>query len=371
MKEDKQRVTTLETELDRQNERNRKIIDAVLQKEKKLCPGTIDLIGIYGSFATGDIYPGSDLDLLILINDERGWKLGTGFILDDQQIGYDIYCTNWDSLRQDAQYTHPHISKLMDSRIVYTANEAAAVQLNELRSQVQKRLAEPFGEVDYVNAEKALRESEQCFAETFATDDPAEARRLAGGVLYYVENAIALLNKTYYRKGVRRRYEEMSAMKRRPENLCELMDQVVSAGSADQIREALMQLIRAVIRTFRDAKEDISSRKKAPSAGNLSGTYEEMFSNWRNKMYLAAATGDRHLAFSSLESLDAMLADISSEVNIGTYNAIAAYDPDDLQKTAEAFDAILAEYENEYRTAGLQVRRYPDVDAFAEDYLNT
>ena len=82
-------------------------------------------------------------------------------------------------------------------------------------------------------------------------------------------------------------------------------------------------------------------------------------------MYLAAADGDRHLAFSSLESLDAMLDDIGSEVNIGTYNAIAAYDPDNLQKTAEAFDEILAGYENEYRTAGLQVRRYPDVDAFA------
>ena len=51
--------------------RNQKIIDAVLEKEKMLCPGAIALIGIYGSFQTGDVHPLSDLDLLILINDER------------------------------------------------------------------------------------------------------------------------------------------------------------------------------------------------------------------------------------------------------------------------------------------------------------
>ena len=52
--------------------RNRKIIDAVIEKERKLCPGAVALIGIYGSFLTGDIHPLSDLDLMIVINDERG-----------------------------------------------------------------------------------------------------------------------------------------------------------------------------------------------------------------------------------------------------------------------------------------------------------
>ena len=56
--------------------RNRKIIDAVIRKEQAVCPGSAALIGIYGSFRTGDDHPLSDLDLLILINDNRGWQLG-------------------------------------------------------------------------------------------------------------------------------------------------------------------------------------------------------------------------------------------------------------------------------------------------------
>ena len=46
--------------------RNKKIIDAVLRKEQAVCPGAVALIGIYGSFGTGDAHPLSDLDLLIV-----------------------------------------------------------------------------------------------------------------------------------------------------------------------------------------------------------------------------------------------------------------------------------------------------------------
>ena len=132
--------------------RNKKIIDAVLEKEKALCPGAVALIGIYGSFQTGDIHPLSDLDLLILINDERGWQLGKTFIQEDLGVGHDIYCTDWESLRQDARYEHPHISKLMDSRIVYCADEKYRTELEELRDRVRSTLAEPFGEADLEKA---------------------------------------------------------------------------------------------------------------------------------------------------------------------------------------------------------------------------
>lgn len=73
---------------------NQKIIDAVIEKAEKVCPDSLALIGVYGSAATGDVHEKSDLDLLILIQNDEGWQLGTGFILDDLKIGYDIYCTN-------------------------------------------------------------------------------------------------------------------------------------------------------------------------------------------------------------------------------------------------------------------------------------
>ena len=115
--------------------RNRKIIDAVIRKERAVCPGSVALIGIYGSFRTGDVHPLSDPDLLIVINDDRGWQLGKAFIQEDLGVGHDIYCTSWESLRQDAEYEHPHISKLMDSQIVYCTEFASDCELTNAGSQ--------------------------------------------------------------------------------------------------------------------------------------------------------------------------------------------------------------------------------------------
>ena len=100
----------------------------------------------------------------------------------------------------------------------------------------------------------------------------------------------------------------------------------------------------------------------------LTGTYEEMYSNWRNKMYAAAETGNRHLAFMSLLGSNAMFSEISSEVNISRYDALEGYNSQDLPRTAKAYDGILSEYLKEYSKAGIQVKHYSDIDAFVLDY---
>ena len=349
--------------------RNRKIIDAVLRKEQAVCPGAVALIGIYGSFMTGDVHPLSDLDLLILINDDRGWQLGKAFIQEDLGVGHDIYCTSWESLRQDAQYEHPHISKLMDSQIVYCADEKYREELETLREQVRKKLAEPFGEADYRKAEKELKEARCCYADAMTAEVLNEVRRSAGGAIYFAENALALLNKTYFRKGVSRRYEELDAMEKKPENLCGMIENVLATTTVNGLKEQLTLLMKELDSCFRRAMQQLPQEKKPACGDTLSGTYEEMFSNWHGKMIQAAEKGDRHLAFMSLESLNEMLNDIRSEVDIGEYDVLSAYDPGDLRKTAEGFDRILRQYLQEYEKAGLHPARYADVDAFVSAYI--
>ena len=351
--------------------RNRKIIDAVIRKEQAVCPGSVALIGVYGSFQTGDVHPLSDLDLLIVINDDRGWQLGKAFIQEDLGVGHDIYCTSWESLRQDAAYEHPHISKLMDSQIVYCADEKYRGELESLREQVRKKLAEPFGEEDCRKAENELKEARCCFADAMAAEELNEIRRSAGGVIHYAENALALLNKTYFRKGVSRRYEELEAMERKPGNLCEMIENVLAATTVKDLKEQLTLLMKGLAACFLQAKRQLPREKKPAGADTLSGTYEEMFSNWHGKMVRAAETGDRHLAFMSLESLNEMLNDIGSEVDIGTYDVLSAYDPGDLRKTADGFGRVLRQYLNEYEKAGLQPARYADVEEFAAAYLKS
>ena len=122
----------MEQELIEQLEsRNSKIIEAVIEKSKTVCPDSIALIGITGSFCTGDFHEKSDLDLCIIINDENGWKVASCFILD--KVAHDIYCTPWKKLDAMAEYTDPYIVKLLDLDIVYCAHDQHLERYLEMR----------------------------------------------------------------------------------------------------------------------------------------------------------------------------------------------------------------------------------------------
>ena len=416
-------------------ERNQKIIDAVLEKEKRLCPGAIALIGVYGSFRTGDIHAHSDLDLLILINDERGYQLGCTFIQEDFGVGHDIYCTSWESLEADARYTHPQIAKLMNARIVYCADKKYLNRRNALRKRVWRIMAKPFGPEDLDKAERWMDEAREYYGKAAAIRETDEdragegwpgalirVREAAGGVLYCVENAVAMLNKTYFKKGVHRCYQELAAMKKRPAALLERIEAVIAAADLDSVQEALARLMEAMEETFRKEREALGRSPEDPekpaagagmevkagieaaaemSAGadigtaaemsaeadtgtaaeeaparqpatpdDLRGTYEEMISNWMGKMVLARQSGDKHLSFMSLASCQSMIDDIAAEVEIPDYHVFLAYEPDRLDRTAGNFSVILLQYALEYEKVGLKVRRYPDTDTFVEDYVN-
>ncbi|MBR5743293.1 MAG: nucleotidyltransferase domain-containing protein [Clostridia bacterium] len=366
----------------------------MIKKAEKVCPEALALIGVYGSFMTGDIPPRSDLDLLVLIDGESGRRLECAFVLEDDMVGYDVYCTGWEDLANDARYAHPHISKLMEAKIVYCADEKYLERLEGLRKLTGEKLSAPLSAEDFDKALKNLEEAKRYADKARRAPNEAKAREGAGGAVYYLENAVAMLNKRYFRLGVKRAYEELNGMEKRPEDFCGLIERVVSAASADEVKERLSILMRETAEVFAregarfgktvsvregpeetdgaipgNAERETGSGRKPATADALEGTYEEMFSNWRGKMYLAAETGNRHLAFMSLTSLSGMLSEIGGEWEIGEYDPFSGYDPEDLHATAKAFDGILDRYLEEYRKVGLTAKRFENVDAFVREYL--
>ena len=350
--------------------RNQKIIEAVIEKADRVCPKSLAMIGIYGSFATGDFHEKSDLDLLVLINDDNGWQLGCTFIQDDLEIGHDIYCTTWEDLEELSLYNSPHISKLMDSQIVYCADEKYADKLKSLRKKTKNILLSPLSEEDFVKAVNMMKEAEHFYLSAVISEEMTDIRVQTGYTVYYIENAIAMLNKKYFRFGSKRIYEELELMENKPDKLCEMIESVLQADSAERIKESLTILMQKIMHIFKKMKATFAAEKKNATPNSIGGTYEEMFSNWRNKMYFAAKENNRHLAFMSMVSFNAMISDICEKTDIGEYNVFKGYDPKNLEKTAAAFDDLINEYlQKEYRKANLQAERYKDIDSFVRQYL--
>ena len=163
------------------------------------------LIGVYGSVITRDEYEKSDLDLMILINDENGQVLADGFIIDDVDIGYDLYCTSWDMLEKDEQYDHAHLSKLFDSVIVYCKDKSALKRLGEIRRKAAELLA---SNKRYEKADQAYSNVKKMLAEVYLAQSLSKARSCTEVAIEFIENAVMLYNGQYFRKGTKRALDE-------------------------------------------------------------------------------------------------------------------------------------------------------------------
>lgn len=341
------------------NNVNQKIIDAIIAKAEKICPDSLALIGIYGSVATGDEYAKSDLDLLILIQDDAGWKLGTGFILDDSGVGYDIYCTDWNGLRFDAQCHHAQLSKLMDSKIVYVKNQEAYEELCRLRQQAKDFLA---SEQRFDRVDELIDKAKGFFANAHLHEELGQVRLDVFGVMYYLLDAVMLYHGTYFKRGVKRTFEELADVPLE-ESFINNMKKITISKDISELRDLAKSLLLSVEKHVR------REQPKAESSEALAGTYEEMYSNWRNKVEEAAMHQNTFASFMNMCNLHYMISEIATETNIGTYNIMEAYQPDDLEENVRIFDEYLKKYEQVYQRAGLKVQKYSNVDEFVADYM--
>ena len=338
---------------------NQKIIQSVVERANKVCPESLALIGIYGSVATGDTYEKSDLDLLILVEDDEGYKLATGFILNDSKVGYDIYCTNWSGLSYDAECHHAHLSKLMDSQIVYVRNQEAYTKLCKLRSQVKQFLA---SEERILRANELVNKAKIAYANACLYEELGQVRLEAYGVMSYLLDAIMLYYGTYFKRGTKRTFEELATL---PLDgvFVQTIQEVVSSKVVFELRDSLKDLILYVESHIRQEKN------KAEPSEALMGTYEEMYSNWRNKVEDAAENDNIFSSYMNLCSLQCMLSEIAQEVEIGSFYVMDEYNPDSLADNTETFDRNLKKYEQAYKQAEISVKRFADVDEFIADYL--
>lgn len=338
---------------------NQKIIDAVIEKANKICPDSLALIGVYGSVATGDEYEKSDLDLLILIEDNLGWSLGTGFILEDSKIGYDIYCTNWDRLRYDSECHHAHLSKLMDSDIVYIKKQEAYEALCKLREKTKKFLE---SEERFAQVNELIEKAKLAYANANLHEDIGQVRLDTFGVVYYLTDAVMLFNGKYYKCGTKRMFEELEKISL-DETFIAYIKEIAKTNDVSKLRSLSKSMILYVEDYVKQEKE-----KKEPSE-DLKGTYEELYSNWRNKVEEAAKNKDTFSSFANMCNMNYMLADISNDFNIGPFDVMEEFDSDCLDNNVKLYDAYLDKYENVYRKAGITVKRFSNVDEFVCDYL--
>ena len=343
--------------------RNKKIIEIIMNQIKEKCPDSIDMIAIGGSFCNGDIYEKSDLDLVIISRDDKAKCLDKCFILDD--VAMDVYTHDWTSFEKMAEYSHPYVTKLIDLDIIYVYDEITLKKYKDLQTKLKvnmsndklvlKGIQEHFN-----NANFELSKLNQ------VEFDLGFAYRCLAHIIREVEFIIYMSNKSYVKRGTKRVPEEVCNMIDLPSGFIEIYSDITNCKSIDEIKKKASKLVSCITQfvnkkgikyTPIDEEKNENERKEL-IPNNLFGTYEEIYSNWKNKMIHAVTINSRYLSFVTMNSCQEFYDEMADMFNIPQIELIVNYNPDDLSLNVNHFNNCMEQWLNLYRIHGVGVNYY-------------
>lgn len=358
------------TELEKQKlyQRNNKIIDIVLEQIKNECPDSVDLIGIGGSFCSGDIYENSDLDLVIIVNDEKARILNKCFILGN--VGFDIYTQDWSGLETTAEYNNPYVTKLIDLDIVYKRNDKVLERYLSLQHKLKRNMADR--ELVSNNIGIHFIELLKSYNNIVKTDNISIGYKNLAKFISEIEYVIYMINNSYIKKGTKRIPEEISRMKILPDNFLEIYLDITNCSTLDEIKSKSVILIENVKGLLDDSgivynldsinEKEQKIKKVKIKSENLTGTYEEIYSNYKNKMYHAVKTNNRYLSFMTMASCQSFYDEFTSIYDITNIDLIGKYNPNNLEENVVNFDKAMNEWKKLYDLFSKEIVRYETLE---------
>jgi len=353
----------------RLSDKNKKLINMVIERAKRDFPDDIAIIGLTGSYSTGDFHEKSDLDLIIINNTDRGWGISSVFILDD--VGYDIYCTPWETrINAQANLESHMISCLIDMKILYCAKPEYMEKLNAYKQKALDALALPVGKACIERAKKYIDCAKQEYANTLLADDIGSVRYAASKVVFNLINALTNLNNTYFKRGVKRYLEELATYKYIPENFEKLYMWVIEAKTIEVIRSASYEMLNCIDQLYNKMYVDLV-KHPIPTYNNLNGTYEELWCNYRNKVIASAESFDKSYAYQVARGAQNFLDEMTEMRGTQRFDLMQYFDADNLALFKKEFMRIMDEYLEEYNKVGRKVERYESIEQLYNQYMQS
>ncbi|WNS41130.1 nucleotidyltransferase domain-containing protein [Paenibacillus sp. MMS20-IR301] len=348
-------------------DRNELLIQMVIERAKRDFAEDIAIIGLTGSFSTGDYHAASDLDLIIINNTDRGWGISSCFILGE--IGYDIYCTPWETrIESQAKLDSPMISHLVDMQILYCAKPEYMDKFTSYKQRALDMLAKPVGPECIRRAGKWMDQAKQEYTNTLLSDEIGAVRYAAGETVYNLLYALTHLNNTYFKRGIKRYLEEIGTFRYVPEDFAVRYMAVIEAGTQEEIRSSALALLTSVNGLYRKLTLEFVERP-VPDYSSLGGTYEELWCNCRNKVLAGVEQADAAYLYHAALSAQNFLNEMSEHKGTPALDVMQYFDSGKLDVFRDQFLLVMDQYLNEYIRVGRQVERYASFQELYEQFM--
>ena len=334
-------------------ERNNKIINEVLKKIERTCPNSVDMVAIGGSFASGDYYDKSDLDIVIIRNNDDAINISKCFIMDD--IGYDIYTQSWDEFIRMARYTDPYVTKLKQLDIIYTKDTDVIEKYKNLQADLNDNMNNDL--LLKNNLSNLFSRVSKNYSDLLSGNTKKESYMSLGNFIENTENIIYLMNRKYIDHGVKTIPLDIINMKELPKNFINNYYKLFSCANENEISDAMTETYNSLEQYLIEQDIEIKIRteferrnfdKPDITSSDLTGTFEELYSNYYNKLKYAYENNDRFLSFRSLVNAQKFYDYFNYSFNINEIDIVSKYNPNDLKQNFDVFVNSLKEWKKLY-----------------------
>lgn len=168
------------------------------------------------------------------------------FLTKVSNLGDAIYIKEMFTFLRKSKYLSPYIAELIDSRLVFTSDPDLKNVYMQHREEIRKILNSPLSKQECYNAYVLINLAEHYFSFIMTQDSFSEVLLSVGYFLTVIEDALNLLNKTYWHKNLRHINEELEALTIKPDNLLLQIDNIITATTLKEIRKATTTLMKEV-----------------------------------------------------------------------------------------------------------------------------
>lgn len=339
---------------------NEKIIDWVVNKIKDAYPEDIAMLLVYGSYVNSTSNALSDVDFYFIPKTDRGLKMSQTFIIGG--IGYDLFPMSWERVDGIAEFKQPLTPLVGNVRIAYYASDQDLARFEQIQAKLSKNLSDEkfMRDIAVKNLEKAMSK----YTKLLLSSQEKTTRAVSGEILLLLSDAVAYMNQTYFKKGLKNQLQDLEAMKLMPDGYIELYKQVVAAKTFEQISKYTIQMIKETSQMIENTGI-VDHKTKSTDFQEIKGAYEELLSTW-NKVKICCAQGNKELAFISGVNLQGVLDWLNEDYTFPEYDLMGSFDADDLEAFDQKAEAIRLEVVSFLKANAVEVIDYETFEVFSD-----
>jgi hypothetical protein len=340
-----------------------KAAELLIDKIKKDYKDDIAIVVIMGSHLYQATHAKSDLDLYFIPKTDRGYKLGTVFIIDG--IGFDFWPISWDRISRIASHDERIGAIITEGQVIYHGNQEDLDQFNQYKAKALD--VSNIGHFIWKAKEK-MKSSYATYYEFERAVTLSEVRLSGIKLIYHITEALSLLNRVTIKRGRGKLLKEILEMPIVPKDFENQYHILFNSKDIHSIKTSLSSMFENTQNLINRIE---SNHLQGTFKDEAQGFYEELI-NYYNKIERAYQIGDHQTALFAAAEINIELYGILGNRGVDLSqlpDLMAAYDKIDLKKLYDISKVHQHALVEIIRHEGVNIREFSDFDAL-EQYLN-